>query len=164
MKIFCHIPSHSLVIAAKYITPAIVSQVLEPQMSRASRYLDPNPLLSPQLLRRRSTSIAAQGIQPSGKTIGLDKQGNAIYQAHANGIEIGYKLIGSGEPLVMIPWLGGTMDRWPREVIQAPRSLGGQPAILPAGEAQAPTPDGQIAAFINRAPYRLFRLAGPTFR
>ena len=65
------------------------------------------------------SGATAQGIQPSGKKIGLDKQGNAIYQVHANGIEIGYKLIGSGEPLVMIMGTGGTMDHWPREVIEA---------------------------------------------
>ena len=65
------------------------------------------------------SSAAAQGVQSSGKTIGSDKQGNAIYQVHANGIEIGYKLIGLGEPLVMIMGLGGTMDSWPQEVIDA---------------------------------------------
>ena len=64
------------------------------------------------------SGATAQLIQPSGKTIGSDKQGNAIYQVPVNGIEIGYKLIGSGEPLVMIVGLGGTMDRWPREVIE----------------------------------------------
>ncbi len=61
----------------------------------------------------------AQPIQPSGKNIGSDTQGNAIYQVHANGIKIGYKLIGSGEPLVMIMGLGGTMDNWPQEVVEA---------------------------------------------
>ena len=65
------------------------------------------------------SSATAQNIQPSGKKNGFDKQGNAIYQVHANGIEIGYKLIGSGEPLVMILGLGGTMDFWPREIIEA---------------------------------------------
>ena len=65
------------------------------------------------------SSTTAQGIQPSGKKIGLDKQGNTIYQVPANGIKIGYKLIGSGEPLVMIMGTGGTMDQWPREVIEA---------------------------------------------
>jgi len=64
------------------------------------------------------SGATAQLIQPSGKTIGSDKQSNAIYQVHANGIEIGYKLIGSGEPLVMIMGLGGTMDRWPEGVIE----------------------------------------------
>src|SRR5664279_586776 len=64
------------------------------------------------------SSATAQPIQPSGKSLGPDKQGNAIYQIHANGIEIGYKLIGSGEPLVMIMGLGGTMSVWPREVLE----------------------------------------------
>lgn len=64
------------------------------------------------------SGATAQSIQPSGKKIGMDKQGNAIYQVHANGIEIGYKLIGSGEPLVMIMGTGGTMDNWPQEVIE----------------------------------------------
>lgn len=65
------------------------------------------------------SGAAARNIQPSGKKIGLDKQGNAVYQVPANGIKIGYKLIGSGEPLVMIMGTGGTMDHWPREVIEA---------------------------------------------
>jgi len=59
----------------------------------------------------------AQNIQPAGKAIGVDKQGHAIYQVSANGIQIGYKLIGSGDPLVMIMGLGGTMDDWPEQVI-----------------------------------------------
>jgi pimeloyl-ACP methyl ester carboxylesterase len=64
-------------------------------------------------------TASAQPIQPSGKAIGSDKQGNAIYQVTANGIDMGYKLIGSGEPLVMIMGLGGTMDNWPQEIIEA---------------------------------------------
>ena len=64
-------------------------------------------------------SAAAQHIQPSGEKIGLDKEGNAVYQINSNGIKIGYKLIGSGEPLVMIVGLGNTMDIWPKEVIDA---------------------------------------------
>ncbi len=68
--------------------------------------------------RIRLSSAAARNIQPAGKKIGLDKQGNAIYQVNANGIEIGYKLIGSGEPLVMIMGLGGTMDHWHPEIIE----------------------------------------------
>jgi pimeloyl-ACP methyl ester carboxylesterase len=60
----------------------------------------------------------AQAIRPSGTTIGSDKQGNAIHRVHTNGIDIGYKLIGSGEPLVMIPGTGNTMERWPQELIE----------------------------------------------
>ncbi|MFA6930480.1 MAG: alpha/beta hydrolase, partial [Lentisphaeria bacterium] len=40
-------------------------------------------------------------------------------RVHANGIDIGYKLVGSGEPLVMIMGLGGTMAGWPQEAIEA---------------------------------------------
>jgi pimeloyl-ACP methyl ester carboxylesterase len=64
------------------------------------------------------SGATAQGIKPSGKAIGLDKQGNAIYQIHANGIDIGYKLVGAGEPLVMIMGLGGTIDQWPQRIVE----------------------------------------------
>jgi pimeloyl-ACP methyl ester carboxylesterase/predicted secreted protein len=64
-------------------------------------------------------SVTAPHIQPSGVKVGLDKHGNAIYQVSANGIKIGYKLSGSGEPLVMIMGLGGTMDLWPQKIIEA---------------------------------------------
>lgn len=64
------------------------------------------------------SSAAAQHIQPPGETIGRDKQGSIIHQVQANGIKIGYKLIGSGEPLVMIAGTGNTMDRWPQELIK----------------------------------------------
>ena len=64
------------------------------------------------------SNVTAQDIQPSGKSLGLDGQGNAIYQVHANGIDIGYKLIGSGKPLVMIMGLGGKMNWWPQELIE----------------------------------------------
>ena len=59
-----------------------------------------------------------QGIQPCGKKIGQDQQGNTIYQIHANGIEIGYKLIGSGEPLLMIMGIANTMEHWPSTLIE----------------------------------------------
>lgn len=62
-------------------------------------------------------SVTAQDIQLSGEMIGLDKEGNAIYRINSNGINIGYKLIGSGEPLVLIVGLGNTMDLWPKEVV-----------------------------------------------
>jgi pimeloyl-ACP methyl ester carboxylesterase len=64
------------------------------------------------------SSATVQQLQPSGETIGLDKEGATIYQVQANGIKIGYKLIGSGEPLVMIAGTGNTMDRWPHELIE----------------------------------------------
>jgi len=65
------------------------------------------------------SGVAAQPIQPAGSAIGKDKQGNPIYQVPVNGIKVGYQLIGAGEPLVMIMGLGGTMEDWPQEVIEA---------------------------------------------
>lgn len=63
-------------------------------------------------------NASAQDIQPAGKKIIMDEKGNPVYQIRANGIQIGYKLIGSGEPLVMIIGLGNTMENWPDEVIK----------------------------------------------
>lgn len=61
----------------------------------------------------------ADPIAPAGRVIGQDPQGRAIYQVDANGISIGYKLIGAGAPLVMIMGLGGTAENWPPQVIEA---------------------------------------------
>ena len=65
-----------------------------------------------------AASVSAQGILPAGEKAGLDEEGNTIYQVGANGIEIGYKIIGTGDPLVMIMGLGGTMDDWPVVLIE----------------------------------------------
>lgn len=62
---------------------------------------------------------SAADIQPVGDRIGDDKAGNPVYQVPANGIRIGYKLIGSGEPLIMIVGLGNDMERWPQEILEA---------------------------------------------
>jgi pimeloyl-ACP methyl ester carboxylesterase len=61
----------------------------------------------------------ADPIAPVGKPIGQDPQGRAIYQVDANGISIGYKLVGAGAPLVMIMGLGGTAENWPPQVVEA---------------------------------------------
>jgi pimeloyl-ACP methyl ester carboxylesterase len=71
----------------------------------------------------------AQDIQPVGKRVGYDQQSNAIFQVHANGIDIGYKLVGSGEPIVMIMGFGRTSDRW-RSSIVGPLSKKYQLIIL----------------------------------
>ncbi len=63
------------------------------------------------------SSAMAQTIAPIGQVIGKDKEGVAVYQIDANGIKIGYKLFGSGEPLLLIMGMGSTMDAWPKEVI-----------------------------------------------
>ena len=61
---------------------------------------------------------SAKDIAPLGENIASDAQGHAIYQVEGNGIRIGYKLIGSGEPLLLLTGLGCTMDRWAPEFIE----------------------------------------------
>uniref|UniRef100_I2Q6G5 Putative hydrolase or acyltransferase of alpha/beta superfamily n=1 Tax=Desulfovibrio sp. U5L TaxID=596152 RepID=I2Q6G5_9BACT len=60
----------------------------------------------------------AKDIQPVGEKVAVDTQGHDIYQTSANGIRIGYKLIGSGEPLLLLTGLGGTMENWVPEFIE----------------------------------------------
>ena len=52
------------------------------------------------------------------KIIDKDECGRNIYQVSANGIDIGYKIIGAGEPLLLVMGLGGTMEEWPSEIIK----------------------------------------------
>ncbi|NEW91631.1 alpha/beta hydrolase [Rhodopseudomonas sp. BR0M22] len=66
-----------------------------------------------------ATSALADPIAPAGKAIGQDGGGHTIYQVDANGISIGYKLIGQGAPMVMIMGLGGTAEHWPPQVVEA---------------------------------------------
>ena len=61
---------------------------------------------------------SAKDVSPVGEKIAVDAQGHAIYQVEGNGIKIGYKLIGSGEPLLLLNGLGCTMDRWTPEFIE----------------------------------------------
>lgn len=57
-------------------------------------------------------------ITPIGAKVAVDEQGRAIYQVKGNGIKIGYKLAGTGEPLVLIPGLGNTMEVWPPPLLE----------------------------------------------
>jgi pimeloyl-ACP methyl ester carboxylesterase len=61
----------------------------------------------------------AKDVSPVGEKVAVDEKGHSIYQVEANGIKIGYKLIGSGEPLLLLTGLGCTMDRWTPEFIDA---------------------------------------------
>jgi len=66
-----------------------------------------------------SSSISwAKDIVPVGEKVAVDAQGHDIYQTSANGIRVGYKLIGSGEPLLLLTGLGGTMESWVSEFIE----------------------------------------------
>lgn len=64
-----------------------------------------------------AASAPANAVSPVGAMIGTDARGNSVYRVPANGIEIAYKLLGSGEPLVLIPGLGQTMEGWPEPVL-----------------------------------------------
>ena len=66
-----------------------------------------------------NTSVTlAKDIVPVGEKVAVDAKGHDIYQISANGIKIGYKLIGTGEPLLLITGLGATMERWEPEFIE----------------------------------------------
>jgi len=65
-----------------------------------------------------ATVSLANNIAPVGEKIAADAKGHAIYQTSANGIKIGYKLIGSGEPLLLLTGLGDTMEHWVPEFIE----------------------------------------------
>jgi len=60
----------------------------------------------------------AKDIMPIGEKVAVDAQGHDIYQTNANGIKIGYKLIGSGSPLLLLTGLGATMENWTPEFIE----------------------------------------------
>lgn len=64
-------------------------------------------------------AVQANDISPVGEKVASDTQGHAIYLTSANGIRIGYKLIGSGEPLMLLTGLGATMENWSPVFIEA---------------------------------------------
>ena len=64
-------------------------------------------------------AVQAKDISPVGEKIASDAQGHDIFQTNANGIKIGYKLIGSGEPLLLLTGLGNTMDNWSPVLMEA---------------------------------------------
>ncbi|HOO34023.1 MAG TPA: alpha/beta hydrolase [Thermotogota bacterium] len=49
--------------------------------------------------------------------IAVDTFGNKIYQVQNGEIKTGFKVIGEGEPLLMIMGLGNTMEGWPQTVL-----------------------------------------------
>jgi pimeloyl-ACP methyl ester carboxylesterase len=61
---------------------------------------------------------AGAAITPRGEQVAVDEKGRGIYQVKGNGVKIGYKLAGAGEPLVMIPGLGNTMEVWPPQLLE----------------------------------------------
>lgn len=56
-------------------------------------------------------------IKPAGELAGFDDERTPIYRVKCSDIEIGYKILGRGEPLLMLIGLGNTMADWPEEMI-----------------------------------------------
>ena len=86
-----------------------------PRSTKVSIYLSYLLML---LLGIGISSSWAKDILPVGEKVAVDGQGHDIYQTSANGIKIGYKLIGSGEPLLLLTGLGATMENWEPEFIE----------------------------------------------
>ena len=61
------------------------------------------------------TSISGTG-QPAGQTVGQPQavsfNATPVQYAHVNGVTLGYREFGSGEPLLMVAGFGGTIDDW----------------------------------------------------
>jgi len=57
------------------------------------------------------------GITLPGQHAGYDEYGNRIFQVDTGEIKMGFKVIGEGEPLLLLMGLGGTMADWPQTII-----------------------------------------------
>src|SRR6056297_382561 len=62
-------------------------------------------------------SLSVFSITLSDEHIAFDSTGNKIYQVDIGEIKIGFKVIGEGEPLLLLMGLGGTMENWPQTII-----------------------------------------------
>jgi len=61
--------------------------------------------------------LGSSDFQYVGKQVDLDSRGNPVYQVDTGEIRMGYKVVGSGEPLLLLMGLGGTFKDWPQTVI-----------------------------------------------
>lgn len=62
-------------------------------------------------------SFSMFGIILPEEHVGYDEYGNKIFQVDTGEIKIGFKVIGEGEPLLLLMGLGGTMENWPQTII-----------------------------------------------
>ena len=62
-------------------------------------------------------SLSVFSITLPETAVGYDTYGNKIYQADIGDIKTGFKVIGEGEPLLLLMGLGGTMENWPQTII-----------------------------------------------
>src|SRR6056297_1668067 len=61
--------------------------------------------------------VSLFGITLPQQHVAFDAVGNKIYQVDTGEIKIGFKVIGQGEPLLLLMGLGGTMENWPQTII-----------------------------------------------
>jgi len=62
-------------------------------------------------------SLSVLALRIPKEHVGYDLSGNKIYQVDTGEIKIGFKVIGEGEPLLLLMGLGGTMEDWPKTII-----------------------------------------------
>src|SRR6056297_200292 len=62
-------------------------------------------------------SLCVFGITLPNESLGVDTYGNKIYQIDTGEIKTGFKVIGKGEPLLLLMGLGGSMENWPKTII-----------------------------------------------
>ncbi len=65
-----------------------------------------------------TTSSTANEYIFKGTFIETSPNGFDMYQIPGNGIDIGYTVVGEGEPLLMLMGLGGTVEDWNLQVIE----------------------------------------------
>jgi len=59
----------------------------------------------------------SEEIIPVGETVNIDDNGIPTYQVQNGEIKTGYKILGSGRPLLILMGLGGTIEDWPKVFI-----------------------------------------------
>jgi pimeloyl-ACP methyl ester carboxylesterase len=66
-----------------------------------------------------SVAVPAQTTLVVGEKVAADSRGIAIYHVPVNHVQLGYKLQGEGETLVLINGLGATMSQWSPALLDA---------------------------------------------
>ena len=62
-------------------------------------------------------SLSLLALKLPEEPVAYDSELNPIYQVDAGEIQIGFQVLGEGEPLLLLMGLGGTMMNWPKTVI-----------------------------------------------
>lgn len=62
-------------------------------------------------------SLSLLALKLPEEPVAYDSELNPIYQVDAGEIQVGFQVLGEGEPLLLLMGLGGTMMNWPKTVI-----------------------------------------------